>query len=823
MLKNENDNIEMEILTGQTAETRADAKTAAKEEKKRLKKEKAEQRAERKAAKQAVKKLAKGKRRGTVAGEDAKENESAGLEEEKTVLEETAVTKGAEENRSGEAESKMPLQTADETDPGMASPKGQKLQALLAAVKEGFAGSEKGSRSIMQTLFMAFMVPVIMMVILGIVCYNMASSGMLSKYSESAVSTVSAVGNYCELVCDSLSKKALEMISNGDVADYYNKGYRKQSAESMEQFRNSKTILGNMRATNSYIYSYSVIPDEGGSFLSSLTGAMSDNPQQDFVASAEGQYFTENSTIRNAWLGYHSYIDGVMNNSSPENYSMTFFQKFTKSEAYLVMDISMETTTEMLGQMDFGKNSIRALVSPDGREVVLIQGKEDEPVEDTYFVGQSFFEESREWEGADSRDVKIDGKKYVYIAAPVGKTGAMICTLIPQKNLIGQVSVIKYVIIIMVLLAAAAALVTGMKISTGISRTVKDMTKGLAKVADGDLSGDFQTKRKDEFKVLAGSLNAMLESMRVLMTDMKQFGAKVTQLSGDVSDKTGMIQVSMQDISRAMDEVALGVQSQAEDTEVSNEKMLTFSENIGSVADKTAGMQSTADKAVGAVEEGKVIVQDLSQKSDTTVALTRVLVNDINDVQKSSEEIKGFVNIINGIAEQTNLLSLNASIEAARAGEAGRGFAVVAEEIRKLAEQSKTSANKIKGVVEVISTTTDKTTESAKEAESMINDQARALSETVEVFGRIHECVGDLVNNIHMITELLEKSVKEEEQVQNAIQNISSVSEEVAASTQEVTATINEQVSVVDALKSEVEALKSDAQTLGESIDRFKV
>ena len=771
MQETENKVVDVELLT----EEEQDEKAKAKEEKKRLKEEKARLKAEKKAAKKAAK-------------------------EEKKIV------------SDGAAEGEEDLLTEN-----------TQKETLQDIVKAGLSGGAKGTKSIMQTLFLAFMVPVVMMIILGIVSYNMASSGMLSKYSDSAVSTVSAVGNYCELACDSLSSKALELISSGDVSDYYNKGYRKQSAESMEQFRNSKTILSNMRSTNSYIYSYSVIPDEGGSFLSSLTGAMTENPLQDFNASAEGEYFANNTTVRNAWMGYHSYIDGAMNNSAPENYALVFYQRFAKSDAYLVMDISMETANEMLTQMDFGNNSIKALVSPDGREVVMIQGKEGEPVEETYFVGQDFFEESKSWEAADSKDVKIGGKKYVYIATPVGKTGAMICALIPQKNLLGQVSAIKYVIIVMVALAVAAALVTGVSISSGISKTVKDMTKGLSKVAEGDLTEDFKTKRKDEFKILTDGLNSMMESMRSLMVDMKQFGTKVTDLSGDVSDKTGMIHISMQDISRAMDEVALGVQSQAEDTEVSNEKMITFSENINSVAEKTVGMQSTADEAIGAVEEGKVIVQDLSKKSDTTVALTRVLVNDINDVQKSSEEIKGFVNIINSIAEQTNLLSLNASIEAARAGEAGRGFAVVAEEIRKLAEQSKESANKIKAVVEVIGSTTDKTTESAKEAEGMVNDQAKALAETVEVFGRIHDCVGNLVENIHVITALLEKSVEEEEQVQYAIQNISSVSEEVAASTQEVTATIGEQVSVIDALKDEVEALRADAKTLGESIDRFKV
>ena len=708
------------------------------------------------------------------------------------------------------------------------------FKAMLGGLKNS-QGSNK--KSILGTLLVAFMVPVVLMIALGVVSYRTASSGIVDKYKESAQSTVSAVGDYFNLVCTNISNKALEMITNSDVGDYYDKYYGKQESKALETFRSAKSDIGNAKSTNKNIYSCTVIP-EAGAYLSTLSGGMTETPMADFSNTAEGQYFVTNSTQRNRWLGYQTYLDDNMQ-SKQEKYAMVYYQKFSKSDAYLVMSLDMSVAEKMLGEIDFGKGSVKALVTSDGREVAFEQktdnpaeadqekaasDKEDEAADaKQWFLGSEFYESTKEAEEPGYMDVKIDGKKYVYIYTPVGNTKAMICTLIPQSNVLGQVGSIKYITIFMVILAAGAALVTGFVISTGISKTVRDMSGGLARVAQGDLTQDFTTKRQDEFKELTGSLNAMIESMRGLMRDMKQFGSKVTGLAEDVSDKTGAINTSMQDIARAMDEVASGVQGQAEDTESSNENMISFSENITTVTEETSHMGQTADKAIEAVEQGRVIVQELSGKSDTTVSLTRVLVDDIDAVQKNSEEIKSFVDVINSIAGQTNLLSLNASIEAARAGEAGRGFAVVAEEIRKLADQSKESGNKIHEIVKKIGETADKTTASAREAESMVNEQARALQETVNVFGMIQDCVGELVEGIRLITQRLEESMLEKDKVENSLQNIASVSEEVAASTQEVTATLGEQVSVVHTLKEEVEMLRSDALELDKSIEKFKI
>lgn len=688
----------------------------------------------------------------------------------------------------------------------------------LSALKD-IKGNTK--HSIMQTLLVGFLVPVVMMIILGVVCYNTAASGMISKYQESAESTVTAVGNYFDLICTSISSKALELIGDGDVADYYGKYYKKQDAQSMESMRNARTLLGNAKATNKYMYSYSVVP-EGGTYLTSLTGAMSDNPYEDFKASTEGQYFVENSTARNAWLGYHTYLDESLN-SLPKNYAIVFYQRLAKGDSYLIFDVDMDVVMTMLEQMDFGDGTIKALVSKDGREVVSIQGKEEEEITEQYFVGQKYYEETKGTEESVAKSVRYNGKRYSYIATPVGKTGAMICTLIPRSNLMGQANQIKLITIVLVILAAAAALATGGFISTGISREVKKMTIGISKVAEGDLAGTFDTKRKDEFGILSGSLNKMLASMRNLMQDMKGFGDKVNEMAADVSERTGNLDDSIQNTAQTMDEVAKGVQSQAEETETANEKMIAFSDNINKVSDQTSSMGQAADQAIEAVGQGREIVQDLNAKSDSTVELTRVLVQDINEVQKNSQEIQNFVEVINSIAGQTNLLSLNASIEAARAGEAGRGFAVVAEEIRKLADQSKESGNRIQKIVAGIEGTTEKTTESAKKAESMVMEQAKALEETVRVFGKIQSCVADLVDGIRQILDRLGDITSEKTMVQDAIQNISSVSEELAASTQEVTATLGEQTGSVGKLAQKSEELKKASHELEASISRFKL
>ena len=689
--------------------------------------------------------------------------------------------------------------------------------------KGGRTASERNT-SIMRTLIGAFMVPIVLIIILGVVSYMTASNTIKNKVEESSESTLAAMGMYCEMLVGNVSSKALELVASDNLSSYYDYYAKKNEAEAMQYWRDAKKNLLQIKASVKYIYSYSIIP-ENGTYLTSASGTMGDNVLERFLESPEGKHFQENSTQKNAWFGYHTFLDEQMK-ISPEKYGLVFYQKFLRTNTFLVLDITTEAVEQVLNGMDFGENSIKALITQDGREIVRIQqGGEgvipggDEPV----FTDKEFYIESLGAKEMGSRYVKYDGDSYLYLYMPIGKTGIMLCSLIPQRNIVKEVSFIRNLCVAMIILACVIAFVIGSRIATGMSKSVKLITNGLDKVSEGDLTQRFDMKRRDEFGLLANGLNDMMASMRTLMADMKKFGNHVKEMADGVALKSDTIDTSIKEISRAVDDVAAGTQMQAKDADKSNEKMTYFAQKVDHACEGADDMGNAIDRATTAVGQGRVIVDELSEKTETTVAITKVLVDNINDVQERSSEIEGFIDTINSIARQTNLLSLNASIEAARAGENGRGFAVVAEEIRKLADESMQAGKNIKNIVENIVETTKKTTDSAREAETIVFAQADALKETVEVFGEINTCVERLVNGLKNIADSMREINVEKDMVQESIRNISVVSEQAAVATEEVTASLDGQVKIISDLTEDVELLKKEADALDKSISRFIV
>ena len=681
------------------------------------------------------------------------------------------------------------------------------------------------ARKIQNVLISAFMVPVFFIVVLGVVSYRRASDTIVEKYKESSMSAISAESLYFSLLCDTVEVKANEIIIDSNTSGYYEKYYRSNKAH--DSYRNLRNNFIQAVGSVDYIQFYDIIALNGNQFTARVdSNLLPEDAYDAFLASPEAVYLSD---ARKAWIGNNTYFDQVFGQSDAES-GIVLYQKFLKAKALVSLEIKRQSILDALAEMDFGEGSYKAIVTQDGREIGVRDVLADDGVTmvqqnmtETMFVGNSFYEESRYAEETGSMEINHQGKRYLYVYAPTGATGITLCGLIPYENIMEDAKAIRNITVILVILAVAIALIIGNRIAVSISKTLYEMVDSLEKVAEGDLTTDFVTKRKDEFLRLNEGLNHMLNGFRDIITDVKGFGKEVNNLSGTVAEIADSIHVSMSGISDSADEVARGVVSQSEDAENCNVKMTEFSNQIIVVCEQAENMGSMTDKASDAVRQGKVIIENLNQQSETIVKLANELGQDIENVKKRSDDIEDIIDTINEIASQTNLLSLNASIEAARAGENGRGFSVVADEIRKLASQSMEAADQIKHIVENIRKTTQQTTDSAKKTEEYIFKQADSLEETITIFASINNCVDELVNGLNRMLKDMRGISNERNQMEDSIHSISAVSHQIAASTGGVANTLGEQVQLLSKLTEQAERLARRVASLEKAMSKFKI
>ncbi len=392
-----------------------------------------------------------------------------------------------------------------------------------------------------------------------------------------------------------------------------------------------------------------------------------------------------------------------------------------------------------------------------------------------------------------------DGVAKYGSVTPAGETGYIVLSNLPLTEYY-------FMLIIMVIALVAIFAIGIVLIALSIRKSAANLTKPILELnhtaqqlAAGNLDVHLKIDSEDEIGELGESIKKTVDRLKQYIVYIDETadvlshiaeGRLSIHLKNDYAGEFQKIKVALLNISSSMNEVMEGINASSARVTVGSSELASASQLIAESSELQAAsveqLAATTSTVADHVEESHQDAEASAKETEKVTAMIEqnqekmtMMMNAMNEIRQTSQQVVGIIQTIEEIADQTNLLSLNASIEAARAGEAGKGFAVVADEIGKLALESSKAASSTRDLIEI-------SMEEISKGNAIATDAMNSLKESVNAVDHVNEMIKKTAANAAVQAENMEQLRVGIDEIARGIQDNSAASQETSATSEEL-------------------------------------
>lgn len=395
------------------------------------------------------------------------------------------------------------------------------------------------------------------------------------------------------------------------------------------------------------------------------------------------------------------------------------------------------------------------------------------------------------------------------------------------SNLEGQIfnsRLLFFSAFILSILALSATLFLITWLSGGVIKPLEKAASYSTTLGQGDLTIQVESKGgKGEFAELFKSIGVLVTKFHEVLKGIDYASEDVKNSSTTMRLACIMMRDNLQKQTDGSEEIANNISeissSSNNITSMTSEQNQKIEQMLSRLTDLSSIIKNLGEETTVTDQETSLISAELDKGKDSLNALNKRML----EIYSTTGQITEVISIINAIADQTNLLSLNASIEAARAGAEGRGFAVVATEVSRLAEQTAGSTKSIKDII--------------KKNSEQVRAGMDGLADLTNMFEAILTRVKDINSKTHDLSELIQKSIQFNSNLEEGVKTVQVIASEIHKSTEErmkvlssisqtavnITKVTQQNFTRLDALSEDSDFLENVSKELKQHVSFFKL